>query len=58
MTREFYATVQNKMYYAVHGNTAAEVIVNEGSAERKIDWINDKGSIRKEDSKSIVGVGF
>ena len=27
MTREFYATVQNKMHYAVHGNTAAEVIV-------------------------------
>jgi hypothetical protein len=27
LTREFYATVQNKMHYAVHGNTAAEVIV-------------------------------
>ena len=27
VTREFYATVQNKMHYAVHGNTAAEVIV-------------------------------
>ena len=26
-TRRFYATVQNKMHYAVHGNTAAEVIV-------------------------------
>ena len=27
VTREFYATVQNKMHYVVHGNTAAEVIV-------------------------------
>ena len=27
VTKEFYATVQNKMHYAVHGNTAAEVIV-------------------------------
>lgn len=27
ITKEFYATVQNKMHYAVHGNTAAEVIV-------------------------------
>jgi hypothetical protein len=27
ITRDFYATVQNKMHYAVHGNTAAEVIV-------------------------------
>ncbi len=26
MTREFFATVQNKMHYAVHGHTAAEVI--------------------------------
>ena len=28
VTREFYATVQNKMHYAVHGNTAAELIVS------------------------------
>ena len=27
ITKEFFATVQNKMHYAVHGNTAAEVIV-------------------------------
>lgn len=27
VTKEFYATVQNKTHYAVHGNTAAEVIV-------------------------------
>lgn len=26
-TRDFFATVQNKMHYAVHGNTAAEVIM-------------------------------
>ena len=27
ITRDFFASVQNKMHYAVHGNTAAEVIV-------------------------------
>ena len=27
ITRDFFATVQNKMHYAVHGNTAAEIIV-------------------------------
>ena len=27
ITNEFFATVQNKMHYAVHGNTAAEIIV-------------------------------
>lgn len=26
LTREFFATVQNKMHYAVHGRTAAEII--------------------------------
>lgn len=26
-TKDFFATVQNKMHYAVHGNTAAEVII-------------------------------
>lgn len=27
ITKDFFSTVQNKMHYAVHGNTAAEVIV-------------------------------
>lgn len=27
ITKEFFAMVQNKMHYAIHGNTAAEVIV-------------------------------
>ena len=28
ITKEFFKTVQNKMHFAVHGNTAAEIIVN------------------------------
>lgn len=31
-TRKFFATVQNKMHYAAHGNTAAEVIYNRADA--------------------------
>lgn len=27
ITKDFFATVQNKMHYAVHGNTSAEVII-------------------------------
>ncbi len=27
ITKDFFATVQNKMHYAIHGNTAAEVVV-------------------------------
>ena len=28
MTKDFFKTVQNKMHFAIHGNTAAEIIVN------------------------------
>ena len=34
-TRDFFATVQNKMHYAVHGNTAAEVIVSRANHEKE-----------------------
>ena len=34
ITRDFYATVQNKMHYAVHGNTAAEVIVSRANHKK------------------------
>ena len=34
-TREFFKTVQNKMHYAVHKNTAAEVIFNRVDSERE-----------------------
>lgn len=34
-TREFFKTVQNKMHFAVHGNTAAEVIFNRVNCEKE-----------------------
>jgi len=34
-TREFFAKVQNKLHFAVHGNTAAEVIYSRANAERE-----------------------
>ena len=34
-TREFFKTVQNKMHYAVHGNTAAEVIFNRVDSQKE-----------------------
>ena len=33
-TRQFFATVQNKMHYSVHGHTAAEIIFNRADAEK------------------------
>ena len=34
-TRDFFAKVQNKMHYAVHGQTAAELIISRANAEKE-----------------------
>ena len=34
MTRLFFATIQNKMHFSVHGHTAAEIIYNRADAEK------------------------
>ncbi len=53
-TRLFFKKVQNKMHYAVHGQTAAEMIVDRANAEREhmglTTWENaPKGKIVKTD---------
>jgi len=35
LTQEYFAKVQNKLHFAVHGNTAAEVIYNRADAQKK-----------------------
>jgi hypothetical protein len=35
ITKEFFAKVQNKLHYAVHGYTAAELIMSRASAEKE-----------------------
>ena len=34
LTKEFFATVQNKMHYAIHGQTAAEMISQRVEADK------------------------
>jgi hypothetical protein len=34
-TREFFAKVQNKLHFAVHGNTAAELVYNRANAKKQ-----------------------
>ncbi|MFI3290954.1 MAG: virulence RhuM family protein [Opitutales bacterium] len=34
-TKRFFANVQNKMHYSIHGNTATEVIYNRADAEKE-----------------------
>ncbi len=52
LTKEFFATVQNKMHYAVHHQTAAEVVYNRVDAKKPmIGMTNFKGDyITKEDT--------
>jgi hypothetical protein len=54
ITQEFYATVQNKLHWATHGKTAAEVIKSRADATKKnmglTNWKNSPdGPIRKSD---------
>lgn len=53
-TKTFFKTVQNKLHFAIHGKTAAELIVNRANAEKKnmglTTWRNaPKGKILKSD---------
>lgn len=53
-TKRFYATVQNKMHYAVHGHTAAELIVERADHTKEhmglTTWADaPEGKIRKSD---------
>ncbi|MGN0834753.1 MAG: virulence RhuM family protein [Candidatus Spyradosoma sp.] len=53
-TRRFYASVQNKMHYAVHGKTAAELIVARADSRRRnmglTTWEDaPDGKIRRSD---------
>lgn len=51
ITREFFATVQNKMYYAAHQHTAAEVIYERVNGEKPLVGMTSfKGSyVTRED---------
>ena len=53
-TRRFYATIQNKMHYAVHGHTAAELIVERADHTKEhmglTTWADaPEGKIKKSD---------
>ena len=55
ITREFYATIQNKFHYAISGQTAAEIIYNKADSKKENmgleTWKNaPKGRILKSDA--------
>src|SRR3989338_7493191 len=54
LTKDFFATVQNKMHYAIHGNTAAELIMQRSNKTKEnmglTTWKNSPdGKIIKSD---------
>lgn len=53
ITRKFFATVQNKMHYAVHSHTAAEIIFERSDAEKPyVGMTSFKGNyVTKDDVK-------
>lgn len=53
LTRTFFATVQNKLHYAIHEHTAAEIIYNRVDSDKPmVGMINFKGNyITKDDVK-------
>lgn len=55
LTREFFATVQNKMHYAAHKHTAAEVIYERVDSEKPfVGMTNFKGSYVTKDDVAIA----
>jgi len=55
MTREFFATVQNKLHYAVHENTAAEVIYERVDSNKPmVGMTNFKGDYITRDDVKIA----
>lgn len=53
LTNEFFATVQNKMHYAIHGQTAAEMIAKRADGTKPLmGLVNFKGNyITQQDAK-------
>jgi len=55
MTRQFFATVQNKMHYAAHQHTAAEVIYHRVDSEKPmVGMTNFKGDYITRDDVKIA----
>jgi len=53
-TKSFFKTVQNKLHFAIHGKTAAELIIDRANSEKEnmglTAWKNSpKGKILKSD---------
>lgn len=56
-TKQFFATIQNKLHYAISWNTAAEIIYDRVDSEKKNMWLTSwKGSPKWKIMKSDVNI--
>jgi len=55
ISKEFFAMVQNKLHWAIHGSTAAELISKRANSNKPnmglTNWKNKKGKVLKSDTK-------
>ncbi|MBW1967749.1 MAG: virulence RhuM family protein, partial [Deltaproteobacteria bacterium] len=59
MSRKFFQIVQNKMHWAAHGHTAAEVIAGRADAEKPLMGLTSwTGAGREEVSLSLTGTSM
>jgi hypothetical protein len=52
-TRDFFAKVQNKLHYAIHGHTAAEIVLQRANSSME-DWANRLDLFLKFDEREIL----
>ena len=52
-TKRFFAAIQNKMHFAVHGQTAAEVIVDRGRPSKAKHGADDLGGCPERENPAI-----
>ena len=58
ISRTFFKTVQNKLHFAIHGKTAAELITERAdSTQPRMGLMTSKGGPKKKIMKSDVAVG-
>jgi hypothetical protein len=57
-TKEFFATVQNKMHYSIHGHTAAEVIYDRADADKENMGLTSWSGVSIKESDAVIAKNY
>jgi len=58
MTQRFFQTVQNKMHFAVHGNTAAELLYNRADGDKPFSGMTTWHGSRPTESDAVIAKNY